>query len=200
MTYIEFLKKYWKYLAMMALLLIGLFVGRYSAPKPSVQIQEKVVTQVQKVVDEQMVQAEVDKRVAEFQKNFKTHTVTVVVTKPNGTKLQKTTTDVQDIEKSKTQEQKVVTQVVTKTEYVDRIVEKQVDVKVESPRPDWLLGVQVGGNVSGITSLPDLHVAAEVDRRIFGPFYLGLSAGPMLRLPGGSPRSVEVDLNLKATW
>lgn len=200
MTYVEFLKKYWQYIAMAVLLVVGLFVGHSMAPKPTVQIQEKVVEKEVKVTDEQAMRAEVDRRVAEIQKEMDRHTTKVVVVRKDGTRVEKTTTDTHATSQEVKTEVKTVVQTVTKTEYVDRVVEKQVEVKVENPRPDWIFGVQAGANVNSLTSLPNLHVAVEADRRIVGPFYLGLSAGPMLKLPGGSPTSVEVDLNLKATW
>lgn len=197
---LDFMKKYW-YIPTMLVMMVACFAfGWYSVPKPEVKIQEKIVTQTVtkevRVVDEQLVEQEVSKRVAEFEKTLKTHTVTVVVTKKDGTKVEKTTQDTDSDTKSKTETDQTKQQVITvhdvQTVTVEKQVIKEVKVEVKSPQPAWMVGIEAGTTVESLKGLPPLYLGLSASHRFIGPIFLGASAGVTLDPATGKPRGVGV--------
>lgn len=168
-----------KALPYLAVLAIGLGLGWKLKPDV-VQVKETTVTVEKKVVDETLVQQEVDQRVKEIEATKATHVVTVVVTKKDGTKVEKTTTDVKTDTKSTDTQVKTVEKVVTveKIVTVDKVVEKTITPVLK----DWRVGILIGfaPRFDNFASSP-IMVGLEVDRRIFGPVSIDLW------LMGGSP-------------
>jgi hypothetical protein len=106
----------------------------------------------------------------------------VDIKKPDGT----TEHRVDTVDLSRSQESNTADQTATKTEikYIDRVVEKTVDkVKiVEAAKPQWRVSAGVGYDVEyglghglrGVPGMKGFAVALEVDRRVIGPFWLGV--------------------------
>lgn len=207
--YLDFIKKHWRLTAEVVGALACIMVGFYLVPKPDVTVKEKIVTQVQvkevKVVDTQLVEQEVTRRVAEFEKTLNTHTVTVVVTRKDGSKVEKTTQDTSSDTKSKVDDSQLKQQVVTvhdvQTVEVEKVVTKEVQVEVKSPQPNWAIGVSA--NLSLVpkqgTWVPQpgvIYVGPEVSRRIIGPFFLGVNVAVGLNPAGGGVEGGQVGLRV----
>ena len=135
----EFLLSNGKYVLVVALILLAALLGRYTAPRPRVEIQEKLVEKTVSVVDEKLVEQEVQKRVHDIEIKMARHTVKETVKTPDGTVKTTETTDV----KTDTHERDVVIQYVDRvvekqvTQYVDRVVEKIV--LIEPAQKQWLV-------------------------------------------------------------
>lgn len=174
---LELLKKGWPYLA---ILVVGVLIGWYVKPSV-VRVEEKTVTVEKmiekKVIDEVLVQAEVERRVKAIESTLEKRIVRVVVTKPDGTKVEKETTDVKTATKETETEDKVKTVTVEKIVTVDRFVDREVIVekKIEPVLPDWKVGILIG-TAPRFDSPVDtpLLLGVEVDRRIAGPFSVSL--------------------------
>lgn len=194
--FLDFLKKHWKVvLVLLALVLLpfgGFVYGRYTAPKPEVKIMTLHDEKIVKVVDEKLVEQEVSRRVAEIEKTLNTHKVVVVVTKKDGTKVEKTTVDTQSKETSKTEEVKTVEKVVTKTVDVYHVIHDVQKVEIKTPQPAWLVGVEAGTTIESLKGLPPLYVGLTASHRFIGPVFLGASAGVTLDVMTGKPKGAAV--------
>ncbi len=157
-----------------AILLLGVGLG-WSLKPTQVRTETHETVVEKKVVDEQLVQQEVEKRVKEITANMEVKVVTVVVTKPDGTKVEKTTSDTTS--KTTTTETKVVT--VEKIVTVEKVVTRDVvvDKLVEPVLPRWHAGLLVGTapRFDAPAQTP-LLVGLEVEHRFIGPTFLGVWA------------------------
>lgn len=180
----------------LALLGGGYAMGRYALPAQVVvtekvhevvkdRIIEKVVTQVEKVY------------IHDQQQSQKIHRTVVEGIDPPGCKSKTTTEDinVDTVVHDNTHD--------TQIQYVDRIVEHWQDKIVEKvttklTQPDWSIYAGVGYDFSaiggigqhGIPGMQGAVVQAGLDRRVVGPFWLGLF---------GNTEGVA-GLNLRVTW
>jgi hypothetical protein len=158
----------------------GFATGRWASP-PTTIVTEKI-KEVEKVVVVEHLVTEVkivrvkDKAVAE-----KVHRVVVENTKPDG---EKTKTVTEDINTDTVIHDNTNTNTV---EYRDRVVEKFVDRIIEKEkrvlnRPDWRVAAGVGVAIPtflgkeqvGVPGLQGAVIQLEVDRKILGPFFLGV--------------------------
>jgi len=156
----------------------GYAFGRYEQPAKIVTT-EKLVTVVQeKIVYQDRV---VIKEVKVKDKDTDKHTETTTTKKPDGTVVTTTKTDTHvdehtDTKKDTTEE---------KTKVVEKVVEKTVEKTklVESKKMDWIvhggLGVSVPvllgqGTQQGVPGLKGAVIQVGVDRRVVGPFYIGV--------------------------
>lgn len=156
----DFVLKHWRIFAVV-ILLAGAFIGgRYTA-QGRVQYVEK-----EKIVEKQIIVAGKDTRTIEYRDRIITR---VVVKKPDGT-VTETTVDKDAGHSDKNEHE-------TKTVTIEKIVEREKIVKVGPP--DWRVGILVGATATKWDKLPTLGtpylaVGVEVDRRIIGPFSLGV--------------------------
>ena len=190
--------RHWLTIVLVAVLVFagGYGTGRYISP-PNTVVTEKVheVTQTQVVTKTEVQVQKVyvhDKQVDE-----KVHRVIAETTKPDGEKTKTTTEDIgiDSVVHDNTNTNTV--------QYVDRVVEKQVmvDRLVEKKTlavNDWRIaagaGVAIpyflGQGSPGIPGLQGAVLSLEADRRILGPFWLGVS---------GNTQGV-VSGNLSVVW
>lgn len=161
----------------------GYALGRYAQPA-KVITTEKVVTVVQEkvVYQDRVVIKEV--KVKDKDKEKEKHTTTTTTKTPDGTVVTKTETSTKTKEKENektntdTQKEKVVT--------VEKVVEKVVEKEklVESKKLDWIVhagaGVSIptllGAEQQGVPGLRGFVIDAGVDRRVVGPFYIGVQS------------------------
>jgi hypothetical protein len=174
----EKLKQYLpKILSYLAVLVVGIAIGWGMKPD-QVRVEEKIrVEQVEKqvVVVKEQVRVEIVK-VRDSQVLDKTHTETTETKSPDGTVVTKTIEDknVDSVvhDRENTTEVKVVEVtkevVVVKTETVEKISKPVL--------PDWRVGVLVGIQpvILPTPGIPGYVYGAEIERRIVGPFSLGL--------------------------
>ncbi len=184
---------------------VGLFVagystGRYALPA-KVVITEKVhevIVEKQVVVIQTKTEIQVVK-VHDAQVDQKVHRVVAETTNKDGSTTKTTTEDINIDSVVHDHDQTNSTEI----KYVDRIVEKWQDKIVEKvttklSQPDW--SVYAGAGVSiphylgagdiGVPGLQGFVIQAGVDRRILGPFWMGLF---------GNTQGV-VGLNLRFTF
>lgn len=178
---VDFLKKHWKPLAVVAALALAFVFGRYSAAGPKVVETEKIVYQDRevKVVDEQKVQAEVDARVKVLEASLEKKVVTIVVTKKDGTKIEKTTTDVKQNTKVTENETKTNNVVDTTKTTETKVVEKEVEkTKTITPQgAEYKVGVLVGTQLLMDNYKPNLAdtpilIGIGASRKLVGPLWL----------------------------
>lgn len=173
--------------------------GRYTAPE-SVREVERVV--VQEVEVEKVVIKEVEKKIYVQQQNNNVRTETVVVAHPDGTTETRTVTEdrtttstasTQESERSEERERVV---------YVDKVVEKEK--VVESAKPQWALGAQVEGGVLFLKPIqPIVGIGVTAERRIIGPFFMGLSVRTTLGVNATGftgPYGVQGGLTVRAEF
>jgi hypothetical protein len=184
--------------AVLAVLIAGLgfVVGRYLSP-PKTVVTEKVreVTKTQ-VVTQIKTEIQVVK-VHDQQQQEKIHRTIVEGVDPPGCKSKTTTEDINidTVVHDNTHD--------TTIQYVDRVVEKWQDRIVEKQtkvltQPDWSLYAGIGVDATyflgqgqhGIPGLQGFVVQAGIDRRILGPFWMGVF---------GNSEGVA-GLNLRVTW
>jgi hypothetical protein len=161
------------------LLLIGSFLaGRYTTtPKVETKIVEKEViktVEVEKQVDTTKYWDNTNKDEATKEN---VHTNTVKETKPDGTVTEHTITDTNLDHVVKEVEVKYVDRVVTveKEVQVDKIV--TVEKTVKPILPDWEASIKVGASINNLfnpTLGSPLVIGLEVDRRVLGPFKVGV--------------------------
>lgn len=170
------IKAHWPLVAVAVVCLLGGIGIGWGAKPAVVQVHEvtKEVTVEKKVVDEVAVQAEVDRRVKEITAQMDTHQVVVVVTKPDGTKTQTTTTDTHSKQDTKDTTDQTKTQVVTviKEVQVDHTV--TVEKTITPVLAQWHLGILVGvaPRFDAPATTP-IMVGIEAERRIVGPVFAG---------------------------
>lgn len=151
-------------------------VGRYMTPPDvkevvKVEVQEKIVT-----VEKQVVVTQ-DRIVYVEKKNNNVKTETTVVTNPDGSSTTHTvttdtsTTDIASSRETDTTATKEKEVAVEKSEKIDQ------ERIVTSAKPQWRLGGRVEGGVLFLRPIvPVLSVGLQAERRIIGPFFMGLSA------------------------
>jgi hypothetical protein len=167
------MKKRYVILAGLIALILAFFAGRYTTPV-EVQIKE-----VEKIVEKEKI---VEVVVKEYIKEAKTDIkLDVVKTKTTTTKPDGTVTVVETEhlkEDTKIDEKEVKTEI--KVVEVEKIIEKEkiVERLVSTDRPDWKVSVLGGVQVDGIELskgyLQPWVVGANVERRIVGPFSVGV--------------------------
>lgn len=165
---LNLLKAHWRLLGAVLALAAAFVAGRYSAPKPQVQVKtvERVVTQTQTVKQE-----------AEIKHDLKTLIVyRDRVSHPDGTVEVKSET--RAVEGDTTQIKIDDSQLRVQTDQVAQ------SVTVTTPRDNWHVSIFAGSPVS--LSSPDLLVGGSVERRILGPFYAGawVLVAPLDHSPG----------------
>lgn len=176
MTALEFLKKYWKPIVIVLVIGLAFAGGRFSAGGPQIVEKEKVVEK--KVIDTELTEQEVARRVKEIEAKMETHTVTVVVEKKDGTKVTKTKTDTKVETKEKEAEVKVIEKVVKEKEYVDKVIEHEKIIT--PPSMDYKVGLFVGTQVTMQNYQPEFMrmpvlVGVSASRRLIGPVFLDAS-------------------------
>jgi hypothetical protein len=182
----------WTFRALAVLLVFAAGFGTAIVSRPA-KVEEKVVTKVDVQTKVEYKDRIVTQKVYVQADKVKKHVETTTTKAVDGTVTTKTTTDESVDEDRKLnaskdeQKQQAVTQVVHEVEYRDKIVTSQ---------PGWDarvgLGVAIpqllGGPEVGVPGLRGFVVEAGVDRRLAGPFWLGLwgntqgAAGAELRL------------------
>jgi hypothetical protein len=170
------LKAHWPLIAVAVVCLLG-GIGIGWGVKPAVVETHEVtntVTVEKKVVDQQAVEAEVERRVKEITATLDTHTEKTVVTTKDGTKTEKTVTDTHAKDETKDTTDKTQTKVVTvvKEVQVDHTV--TVEKTVKPVLAQWHVGVLVGvaPRFDAPTTTP-IMVGLEAERRIVGPVFAG---------------------------
>jgi len=167
------------------LLVVGMFgggyaTGRYLAP-PNTIVTEKI-KEVEKVVLVEKLKTEVQVvKVYIKDQTEKIHRVVVEGIDPPGCKSKTTTEDINidSVVRENTNS--------TEIKYVDRVVEKYIDRIVEKEKQvlktaDWRVAGGVGVSIPyflgqaspGVPGLNGAVIQLELDRRVIGPFYLGL--------------------------
>lgn len=172
---VDSLKKYWP---LLLVLLIGIGLGYGIAPtKVKTVTTTQTITQTveKKVVDEDAVQAEVDRRVQAIQADMQKHVVQVIITKKDGTKVEKTTTDTVASTKTTTETDKTAVAETDKTVTDNKDTESKTMTKtVTTPiLPQWKVDVLVGlaPRFNDFASSP-LMVQVQASRRLAGPLFV----------------------------
>ncbi len=166
-------------------------LGRYTGPTKTVI---KVETQI---VEKEVIKVEtqyVDKIVYVKTEARDVHTQVVVVKQPDGTE---TTTTVVD-DKTKTNEASTQqTTMASSTQVIDDKSTTEVTSKtIESVRPDWHMALRVGGGLT-LPLQPLLSAGLSAERRIVGPFWVGLWADVQLGVvPTVTPRGFTAGLSV----
>jgi hypothetical protein len=168
----------------LALVAIALFGGGYAtgrfAQPAKVITTEKVVTQIQDhIVYQDRV---VTKIVYVKEKKQQQHTETVTEKKPDGTVVTKTETDIKTDTNTNVNTDKDQTKTGADTKTTVTTDEKKT-VTIRQPL-DWRVAGGVGVSIPvflgakqlGIPGLNAAVIQLEIDRRIIGPFFLGLFA------------------------
>lgn len=172
----------WLWLILVAVALFGggVAVGRFTLPA-KVVVTEKVKEVVKEVVVEK-VKTEVKVVVEKvYLKNEAQKIHRVVEEKPDGTKVTTENINVESVVKENTNSNTV------EVKYVDRVVEKWQEKIVEKEKrvlnqPDWSVYAGVGVNIPtflghaqpGVPGMMGTVVDAGIDRRVVGPFWLGV--------------------------
>ena len=196
----EWFKKQGVWLVVLVVLVGAAFiVGRYTV-KADVIVTEKVVVQTKTEVQIVEVEKKIIERVVDSQYSKNVHKERTEESRPDGTKLVKEVTDI-GVEKTiKDVRVEFVdrTTTVEKTVEVEKIVEKEKIVK--GHQPDWTVSVKLGTEFLHMKVEPTapwlnpLIIGVGVDRRILGPFKMGLWAdtdAKFSRLGGGLSVSGE---------
>jgi len=167
-------------------LLLGLGTGISLTPTPPTKIEEKIVYQdkikIVEVVKWQTLTKTEEKIVYVKNEARDKHRETTKVISPDGTiTIKKTEDDKTKLTSSNTSE-KIVE--IEKVVYKDRVVEGETklikETKVEVRQPEWMLYGMVGTRPLDMTlsSTPPyispLVIGVGVDKRIVGPFWLGI--------------------------
>lgn len=185
---LELLKKYWPYALV---LLVGIGVGW--GVKPSVVkieerekiVEKQVTTEAQKELMTAFENLRIEmEKVRETQVTEKYHREELETRLADGTYTKKVTVDKNIDSHTKETETKVEVRVVevekkvetVRTEYVDKIVEKE---KIVTPvLAQWHVAILAGvqPNFNPLTH-GGLQLGASVERRIVGPVFLGIQVG-----------------------
>jgi hypothetical protein len=175
-----------------------------------IETEKRITTEVERRVAarESELRASIEKEVREtMQKEWDRTTTTVVVTKPDGTKVERVVkTDKGSTSKStETKEKEVVVKVVKEIEVLEKIAEKIVEKIVEKEKliettityhNDWALSLGVNtlsvkefvlgkiGQSDGKPWVPnDWGLLAGMERRLFGDVWLTTNAAFSIPLP-----------------
>ena len=177
-------KEHWVTIVVVVLLVLAAAYAGHKLSPGAERVVEKehVVTKTQVEYRDRVVEKVVQKvvYVRQVQKHVKT--TTVDVKKPDGTVEHKV--EVTDLSHTETSNTADKVEVRTEIKYVDRIVEKTVDKLkiVEAYKPQWRLGAgaaydvmfALGRGTRGVPGMDGFAVQVEADRRILGPFWLGI--------------------------
>ncbi|WNM70284.1 hypothetical protein [Myxococcus phage Mx1] len=153
-------------------------VGRYTAPaKVEVKTEEVSVD----VVKETEASEEKTKIEYVFVKEEKQHVrrVEKETVRPDGTVERVKTEEIKSETGAKEEQVATTDRVDVRTVETVRIEEKVVTKTIETKRPDWIVGVMVGTDLTRVDLRPNapwvtpLVVGGRVERRIFGPVYAG---------------------------
>lgn len=179
---LAWVKKNWILLSIVAAIIIGVYAtARYLQPARVVEKTKEVVKVEYKEKIEYRDKVKIQK-VTEVQKANDKHTETTTIKKPDGTETTHTIVNETSHTEAKTNETKV------EVKYVDRVVEKQIEKVIEkekiieAKKNDWMVGVQVGYDIYGalddtpqlIPQMNRVSIGVDIERRIVGPFYLGV--------------------------
>jgi hypothetical protein len=155
----------------------GYFVGRYAQPAKTITKEKTVTVEKERVVFQDRI---VIKEVKVKDKKQNRHVETITEKKPDGTVITKTVSDTKTDTKTNTNTDTTE----DKTKTVERVVEKVVEKTkvVEAKKNDWIIhggvGVSIptlmGSDQQGIPGLKGAVIQLGIDRRVVGPFYLGL--------------------------
>lgn len=173
-----------KYVLIVALLGGSFAAGRYTlAPKTievvkTVEVTKEVVKTVIQVVEKKVyVRGETRDVVREV----------VVIRSPDGTE----TTKITETDKTKTTEASSQESSSMATSVVYRDREVFVDrLKIVANEKDWHLGINVGAGARfiGAPLVPQLTFGARIERRIAGPFFVGLDVAAQVGIvPTAAP-------------
>lgn len=164
---ISFLLKHWRPLLALACIVGAFAVGRYTTPGPDVVIAESI----------RFVEKRVEVKVVEKAKAKIVYRD--VVTKPDGTKIDRS------VESSAT-DTRIATDTVTARDGASDRKET-----VSAYKPQWRVGALLGVDAGAIARSPLtpsyswISAGAFAERRIVGPFFVGLwalSSGPSFGL------------------
>ena len=162
------------------LLILGAFgAGRLSAPSKVVEVEKIVEKVVEKVVVQEKV---VEKIVYKEAKREKTRTETTTTKSPDGTETTRTTEETETHTDTHVDSDKTNEKIVIVEKEVEKIVEKEK--LIESKKPGWRIGAGVGVSVPsllghqqlGVPGLQGAVIQVEADRRVVGPFWMGVFA------------------------
>ncbi len=158
----------------------GFSSGRFALPA-KVVVTEKIKEVIKEVVVEKIKTEVKIVKVYVENKAERIHRVVTEEKRPDGTEI-KTTNE--DINTDTVVHENTNT---TEIKYVDRVVEKLVEKMVEKEKlvlnqPNWHVGAGVGVAIPyylgqgspGVPGLEGVVISAQVERKIIGPFFLGL--------------------------
>ena len=176
-----FYEKYSKILLpVLGLLLFaaGAAVGRFGTPDKIV-FKDKIVEHVvEKIVVQEHV---VEKKIYIQAKKEKVRKETTTTKTPDGTETTKTVEETQTDTDTKENQDKATEKIVYQEKIVEKIVEKEK--LVLSKKSDWRIAAGAGVSIPttflgkdeiGVPGLRGAVIQLEADRRIIGPFYLGV--------------------------
>jgi hypothetical protein len=165
-------------IAGIALFIGGLFVGRMGNPEKIVfkdRIEEVIVEKI--VIQEHVV----EKKVYVQAKKEKTRKETTTTKAPDGTETTKTVEETHTDTDTHENEDKTTERIVYQEKIVERIVEREK--LVLSSQPDWRIAAGAGVSIPttflgkseiGVPGLRGAVIQLEIDRRIIGPFSMGV--------------------------
>lgn len=185
-NFIKSNKLVWVVLGAIAVFGGGFSVGRFFTPPQTIVTEKVREVVVEKVVEKIKTEVKIEV-VKVYLKNEaqKIHRVVAEEKRPDGTEIKTTTEDIgvttviNENTNSNTVEIRYVDRVVEK--WQEKIVEKIVEKNVLR-QPDWRVAAGLGVSVPnflgqaeiGIPGMRGTVVNVELDRRIAGPFWLGL--------------------------
>lgn len=175
MTKIEFIKKYWQYLAMVVLLVVGFVAGANLNPQPERVVEKVRIEQVEKqvVVVQEKVRVEIvkvkDTQVVERWHREKTETKT-----PDGAVVTKEVEDKNIDTLVKEKENNVEVRVVEVEKQVV-VIQKQETEKIIDNQKRFRVGLLVGvhPDILPVPKINSYAVGGELDVRIIGPVWIG---------------------------
>ncbi len=202
-------KKFFAVVGLLLFWLSGFAVGKFNT-HPNKTFEEHQTAQVQTQVQTQTntqekerqdinAQKSVDKALV---KDVDTKTTTTTVKKPDGETMTTVTTEtkthVDNTSKSKSDTKKDTKAVVAEKQHVDEHQQEHLQTSIKSTetysQPNWRLSVFAGADLQldfskglNLSAPVSAFYGGEVDRRIIGPFWLGVMAmksGPGVGIGG----------------
>jgi hypothetical protein len=158
------------------LFISGGAVGRFGTPD-KVVYKDKIV---EKIVEKIVVQEHiVEKKVYIQAKKEKTRKETTTTKTPDGTETTKTVEETHTDTDTKANEEKVTEKIVYEEKIVERVVEKE---KLILKQSDWRIAAGAGVSIPnflgkeelGVPGLRGAVIQLELDRRVVGPFHMGV--------------------------
>lgn len=177
---VTFYNKYRKWLLPVLGVLIfigGMFAGQRAMPEKVVFKEIEIEKEVVKVVVQEVV---VEKKVYIQAKKEKTRKETTTTKTPDGTETTKTVEETQTDTDTQENQEKVTEKVVYQEKIVEKLVEKEklVMAKVANWNISGGIGVSIptflGKEAMGVPGLNGAVIQLEVDRRVIGPFSMGV--------------------------